>query len=116
MDSAPDSRAVCPHCGNPLEMLRKDYGYCCLCRDWPRPTQRKQQASVCDCVVAALAEMAPDPRTEPGRHFVCATHGQVVVFDGGSWKWSNQPEDIQQLDIQQLPRMADCAGAGTVSE
>lgn len=58
----------------------------------------------CTCVVTALAEMAPNPLTEKGRYFHCVNHGQMVVWDGARWRWSNQPEDIGQL-----PRMADSA-------
>ncbi|MEU0215013.1 hypothetical protein ABZ281_07765 [Streptomyces sp. NPDC006265] len=57
----------------------------------------------CACVVAALVEMAPDPHTVPGCYFHCASHGQLVVFTGRRWVWSNQPEDFEQL-----PRMAGC--------
>lgn len=65
---------------------------------------------VCDCVVAALVELALDAATEPGQHFACAEHGQVVVWDGASWKWSNQPEDFEQF-----PQMAVGDDSGPVS-
>ena len=61
------------------------------------------EGGVCGCVIAALAELAPDPRTEAGRYFVCRLHGQMVLWDGNRWRWSDRPEDIRQL-----PRMADC--------
>ncbi|MEV5264791.1 hypothetical protein [Streptomyces werraensis] len=57
---------------------------------------------VCGCVVAALADMAPDPCTQPGRYYLCREHGQMVVWDGGQWRWSDQPADLDQL-----PRTAD---------
>lgn len=65
----------------------------------------------CTCVVLALAEMAPDLKTEAGRYFHCRSHGQMVVWDGQRWRWSNQAEDIDQL-----PRTADCAPAGTLPD
>ncbi|WP_274032585.1 hypothetical protein [Streptomyces sp. MMBL 11-1] len=54
-------------------------------------------AEACCCVVRALVVMAPDPETEPGRYFVCRTHGQMIVWDGRRWRWSDQAEDIDQL-------------------
>ncbi|MGW3153750.1 hypothetical protein [Streptomyces sp. NPDC001089] len=61
-------------------------------------------ADPCTCVVSALVDMAPNPKTEIGRYFHCENHGQMVVWDGRRWRWSNQ-----QVDIDQLPRMAGCA-------
>ncbi|AZM47835.1 hypothetical protein DMB38_20410 [Streptomyces sp. WAC 06738] len=84
-----------------MELSRNDYGYCALCRTWASPMPEKQQVGVCKCVVAALAEMAPDPATRPGRHFRCTRHDQVVVWDGLTWKWSNQADDIGEF-----PRLA----------
>jgi len=84
-----------------LELYRKDYGYCALCRTWISPAPEKEQVGVCACVVTALAEMAPDPTTRPGRHFRCLQHHQVVVWDGLTWKWSNQADDIGEF-----PRLA----------
>ncbi|WP_369042267.1 hypothetical protein [Streptomyces sp. Midd1] len=57
----------------------------------------------CACVLAALVELAPDPQTEPGSFYQCTGHGQMLVFTGRQWVWSNQPEDFEQL-----PRMAVC--------
>lgn len=88
-----------------MELFRHDYGYCALCRTWTSPAAADRQVGVCDCVVAALAEMAPDPATRPGRHYRCAEHRQVLVWDGATWKWSNQPEDFAAF-----PLMEDSAG------
>lgn len=66
---------------------------------------------MCGCLLAALAEQAPDPGTQPGAWLCCESHGQMAVFTGLSWSWSNQPEDIAQL-----PRTADCAQSGTVQD
>ncbi|MFC9505441.1 hypothetical protein [Streptomyces sp. NPDC057002] len=63
----------------------------------------------CDCVVSALVVLAPPRRTEPGHFFYCDSHRQMVVWDGHRWRWSNQPEDIQEL-----LRMADPAKADAV--
>lgn len=65
----------------------------------------------CACVLAALVEMAPDPQTGPGDFYHCAGHGQLVVFTGRRWVWSNQPEDFDQL-----PRMAGCEDSGPVPD
>ena len=67
--------------------------------------------TACACVVAALVELAPDPQTGPGCYFHCAGHGQMVVFTGRRWVWSNQPEDIEQL-----PRMAGCAAQAALPD
>lgn len=66
---------------------------------------------VCGCLLDALARQAPDRGTEPGCSFHCADHDQMMVWTGVSWLWSNQPEDLEQL-----PRMADCATAGTLPD
>jgi hypothetical protein len=65
----------------------------------------------CACVVAALVEMAPDPRTEPGCFYHCADHGQMVVFTGRRWVWSNQA-----VDMAELPRMAGCDESGPLPD
>ncbi|MFE4527138.1 hypothetical protein ACFRMO_08060 [Streptomyces anulatus] len=59
---------------------------------------------VCSCVVAALVHTAPEPGPA-GRFFVCRTHGQMILWDGRTWSWSNQPDDIEQL-----PLLADSVG------
>jgi hypothetical protein len=64
---------------------------------------------VCGCLVEALVEQAPKRSTRPGCCFHCAGHGQMIVWDGYRWRWSNQPEDIGQL-----PLMADCRDSGPV--
>lgn len=69
------------------------------------------EGEVCGCVVAALAELAPDPRTEVGRYYVCWLHRQMVIWDGGQWRWSDKPEDIRRL-----PRTADCATSAEVPD
>jgi hypothetical protein len=59
--------------------------------------------TACRCIVEALAVFAVDPETQPGQCCVCPSHGQLVVWDGARWRWSNQPADIDSA----LPRTAD---------
>lgn len=74
-------------------------GYCGVCRP-ELPPAHGQRMEVCDCVVTALAAMALDPVTAPGRYFRCDDHGQIVVWDGQTWKWSNQADDADVSPTQ----------------
>lgn len=52
--------------------------------------------TVCGCLVEALAVLAVDPATVPGRCCICPLHTQLVVWDGSRWRWSNQSVDIEE--------------------
>jgi hypothetical protein len=70
------------------------------------PGAEVSEGPVCGCVIAALAVLAPDPRTEPGRCFTCHLHDQAVLWNGRHWRWSDKPEELNQF-----PRSADCTPA-----
>ncbi|MGW1180179.1 hypothetical protein [Streptomyces drozdowiczii] len=53
--------------------------------------------TVCHCIVEALASLAVDPLTRPGECCICPAHGQVIVWDGTVWSWSNQAADVEAL-------------------
>lgn len=73
----------------------------------------------CRCIVEALAASAVDPATRPGQCCVCPLHGQLVVWDGALWHWSNQTLDVEALLLRTgaghsvRPRPADAHAENT---